>query len=201
MEKTIPLKIKKATVQIPTLKLPANPNDLINMYDLKDRMILQKALGTNMQDYITNYHNSFIKTGAEWLEIIPESKRDEYQTFEYGCDVYSHIKKSIDKTERFLTSLYMVNFDTKIMYSAERLKGDYHYELNGHILMTRKMSIGYSTMHRDWNPHYTYKYAKISVYNLNTNSVVCTGSINMSAKFSGYMADNSYDFMFREATE
>lgn len=201
MEKTITVKIKKETVQIPTLKLPPNPNDLINMYDLKDRMILQKALGANMQEYITNYHNSFIKTGAEWLDIIPESKRGEYQTFEYGKDVYCHIKKSIDKTDGFLTSLYMVNFDTKILYSAERLSGNYHYELNGHTLMTRRMSVGYSTMHRDWNPHYTYKYAKISVYNLETNSVICTGSINLEAAFSGYMADNSYDFMFRNATE
>lgn len=51
------------SAEIPYLKLPANPQDLINMYDLKDRIILKKALQTNIKEYIFNFHNSFIKTG------------------------------------------------------------------------------------------------------------------------------------------
>ena len=51
--------------QINDLIIPGKPEDLLDMYELRDRIILQKQLNDNIINYIRNYHNSFIKNEAE----------------------------------------------------------------------------------------------------------------------------------------
>lgn len=60
------------------LELPPNPQDLLNLYSLRDQMRLKEELENNIESYIWNYVKSFFMTSDEILKYIPNEKHKEY---------------------------------------------------------------------------------------------------------------------------
>lgn len=106
---------KIVEAEIPKLQLPANPEDLINMYDLKDRIILQQSLTNNIEKYISDYHHSFLKTGEQVLQIIPEKQLKNYKII--------NEKSLIDLYE---TEPNKLNINDEFFYDAGLCTRRYH---------------------------------------------------------------------------
>jgi hypothetical protein len=77
-------KRSKVDTNMEKLKLPTNPQDLLNLYSLRDQLRIKDEIETNLESYIWNYVKSFFLTSEEVLKYIPESKYTEYYINDMG---------------------------------------------------------------------------------------------------------------------
>jgi hypothetical protein len=191
-------------VEVDKLQLPANPEDLIDLYDLKDRIILKKKLNTNIREYIRNYHNSFLKTEKQMTDTIPDhtinlhhvvwlnrlgqdSNKDD--NFEWHCDCEFQYKTH-----------YLPNYKEKIVYECIPIgkNQSFYYKQKKDILLVRTIFEKHSTFSRSYNPQLLYKYCQISIFDLRTNEALYSALYCLSASYSGYLEDSSEDDVIDE---
>lgn len=64
---------------IEKLKLPSDPRDLIDLYDLRDRIIIRDTIVNNLDKYVEDYYFSFCKSFTELFDILPKPKAHLYK--------------------------------------------------------------------------------------------------------------------------
>ena len=95
------------------LKLPANPQDLLNLYSLRDQLRIKEELEKNIESYIWDYVKSFFMTSDEVLKYIPESKYNEYHIYRMNGTLIPEGLDICNKDFKF------ANESTKIYYIIE----------------------------------------------------------------------------------
>lgn len=64
--------------RITRLDLPADPRDLLDLLDLREKMMIFDKLKNNLDDYTIGYALSFIHPMEKVLDIIPVEDHDQY---------------------------------------------------------------------------------------------------------------------------
>jgi hypothetical protein len=67
------------TSQLIELKLPADPRELLHLYDLKAKLDLQKEINRSMESYVIGYVLSHLKTKQQVLDFIPVEDHVRYK--------------------------------------------------------------------------------------------------------------------------
>ena len=150
------------TTAIKNLNIPGSPEDLLDMYELRDRILLQKQLNDNIIDYIRNYHNSFLKNHRELEKILPDHTINEYH-IQWLNQLNSNEKDDNYKwkyeCELQFNTLYLTNFKDRIIYNCYPIHENnrkFYYEQKENILLVRQIFEKHSTFSRSYNPQLLY---------------------------------------------
>lgn len=107
--------------EVTKLKLPINPGDLLNLYDLRDQLRLKEELEKNTDKYIWDYFKSFLKTSDEVLKYIPEEMYGKYSLNSNYPEIYNldlpdalyHCDRDFKFIESLTPVLYLVDIKNK----------------------------------------------------------------------------------------
>lgn len=194
------------TKQIQDLTIPGKPEDLLDMYELRDRIVLQKQLNDNIINYIRTYHNSFLKNEKEMTDILPDHTINEYHIM-WLNQLGREGKEKADnyewkyECELQYDTYYLTNYKERIVYNCYPIaenNRNFYYEQQDNILLVRQVFERHSSRSRSYNPCILSKYCQISIFDLKTNEALYSALYSLEAKFSGYLEDNHYDYIIND---
>lgn len=105
------------------IQLPANPCDLVDMYELRDRIKLLNYLSGNVNDYVYGYHDSMAKTAAEWSALINPEHAPDFKVFTYDKS-YGKVVPKVEKLLDFPDNkrvLLLCDFRTKTLFETKSM--------------------------------------------------------------------------------